>query len=239
MELADILNLTSNNDPDKAISSYDKSRHGTVLGDGGGLLLLEDLDSAVKRGAKIYCEIIGHSQNSHGDAAKTSLFSPELNGYESYNAARDAMVQAGVTPSEIDLVNGQGDSTIFDITEAKAFRSILLNKKTWDNLSAFEEQNPEEIKESDYDVALAKRAHITAYKGNVSDLQLSSAAIDTIMAIKSIETGILPKIRNLEDPCIGDLQFVMGENIKKEVKTVLKTCYGFGSSAGALVLRKI
>ena len=57
----DILNLTSNNNPDKAISSYDKSRRGTVLGDGGGMLLLEDLESAQKRGARIYCEILGHS----------------------------------------------------------------------------------------------------------------------------------------------------------------------------------
>jgi len=73
----------------------------------------------------------------------------------------------------------------------------------------------------------------------VSDLQLCSAALDTIFAIKSFETGILPKIRNLEDPCMNDLQFVMGENVKKEVKTILKTCYGFGSSAGALVLRKL
>jgi len=52
-----------------------------------------------------------------------------------------------VTPSEIDLVNGHGDSTVFDISEAKAFRSILLNKKTWDNLKALEETNPEELKE--------------------------------------------------------------------------------------------
>jgi len=147
MEQTDILNLTSNNNPDKAVASYDKSRRGTVLGDGGGLLLLEDMEAAVKRGARIYCEVIGHSQNSHGDAAHSTLFSPEVNGYESYNAARDALLNAGVTPSEIDLVNGHGDSTVFDISEAKAFRSILLNKKTWDNLKALEESNPEELKE--------------------------------------------------------------------------------------------
>jgi len=61
MELTDHLNLTSNKNPDHAISPYDKSRRGTILGDGGGMLLLEDLESAQKRGARIYCEIIGHS----------------------------------------------------------------------------------------------------------------------------------------------------------------------------------
>lgn len=170
MELTDHLNLTSNKNPDHAISPYDKSRRGTILGDGGGMLLLEDLESAQKRGARIYCEIIGHSQSTHGDTAHSSLFTPEEDGYETYNAARDALVQAGVTPSELDLVNGHGDSTIFDITEAKAFRSILMNKKTYRNLSALEDTIPEELSESDNDPKLAKKAHITAFKGNLGDL---------------------------------------------------------------------
>lgn len=134
------------------------------------MLLLEDLESAYKRGARIYCEIIGHSQSTHGDTAHSSLFTPEEEGYETYNAARDALVQAGVTPSEIDLINGHGDSTIFDITEAKAFRSIMMNKKTYDNLQALEDSNPEDLREYDNDPSLAKRAHITAYKGNLADL---------------------------------------------------------------------
>jgi len=68
---------------------------------------------------------------------------------------------------------------------------------------------------------------------------LCAGSVESILAIKAMETGILPKIKNLEEPCLDDLNFVMGENIKKEVKTMIKTCFGFGSNSAAMILRKL
>lgn len=127
------LNQSSNNNPDKSLSSFDQSRQGTVLADGGGLLLIEDLELAEKRGAKIYCEILGYSQFCYG---KHPL-SPEENGNDSFIAAKIALLAAKVKPCEIDLVNCHASSTVVgDISEARGIRNLLLNRKTWDDLDA-------------------------------------------------------------------------------------------------------
>lgn len=87
------------------------------------------------------------------------------------------------------MINGYGSADVVgDLCEAKAFRSLLLNKKTWDNRHAFENQDINEINEWDLDIKQAKKAHLTSIKGNISDLQMASAAVDTIFSIKSIET---------------------------------------------------
>jgi len=88
MDILAALNQSSNDSPDTALLSFDEDRCGTVLGDGGGLMLMEDLESAEKRGAHIYCEVLGYSQNCFG---KHPL-SPEENGNDSYMAAREALV---------------------------------------------------------------------------------------------------------------------------------------------------
>ena len=76
-------------------------------------------------------------------------------------------------------------------------------------------------------------------KGNLGHSQLCAGAVESVFTIKAMEDGILPYIRNLENPCLEDMNFVMKENLKKELNTVLKTCFGFGSAACSMVLRKL
>jgi len=108
--------------------------------------MLEDLETAEKRGAKIYCEILGYSQNCFG---KHPL-SPEENGNDSYIAARNALLQAKVTPSELDMINCHASSTIVgDISEARGMRNLLLNKKTWDSLDELAKADPNTLDEDE------------------------------------------------------------------------------------------
>jgi 3-oxoacyl-(acyl-carrier-protein) synthase len=142
---------------------FDKKRAGTVLGDGGALMMMETLESAEKRGAKIYCEILSYHTNCHGKHPT----SPDENGHDSYYTLRESMVTAGVKPSEIDMVNCHASSTIVgDISEARGVRNIFGNKNTYDSLENLKKIEAKDIKEEDIDKELLKRVPVTAIKGN-------------------------------------------------------------------------
>lgn len=173
-------------------------------------MIIESLESAERRGAKIYCEILGYNQFC---MAKHPL-SPEENGYDSYRSLQGSLVEAGITPSEIDLVNCHASSTIVgDISEARGVRSILNNKHTYDNLEALKNANPVAIdQEKDIDLNISNRTLISALKGNIAHSQLVAGAVESVLMIKSFETDIVPKIRNLTEPCLEGLNYAMGEN---------------------------
>lgn len=109
------------------------------MSDGGAILILEKLESALERGAKIYCEIGGYSMNT--DAFH--ILRPTDNGIGLFKAIQNALVEAGVTPSEIDSVNSHATSTpAGDISEAYCLRKLLGNKKAWNNLKELEQLCP-------------------------------------------------------------------------------------------------
>jgi 3-oxoacyl-[acyl-carrier-protein] synthase II len=109
------------------------------MSDGGAALVLENLESALQRGAQIYCEVSGFSQNT--DAFH--ILRPTDNGIGLYKAIHEAMIEAEVTPSIIDSINSHATSTpAGDLSEAVAIKKILGNKKFWNNLEAFKNSDP-------------------------------------------------------------------------------------------------
>lgn len=113
---------------------FDESRCGPVLSDGGGILVFESLESALKRKAKIYCEVGGYSQNTDG----YHILRPTDNGIGLYKAFKEALVEAGITPSMVDAVNSHATSTpAGDISEAFALKKTFGNKKIWNDLNAY------------------------------------------------------------------------------------------------------
>jgi len=123
---------------------------------------METLESAEKRGAKIYCEIKGYSNNCHG---KHPL-SPEENGGDTYYTLKQTLVQSGVKPSEIDMVNCHASSTIVgDISEARGVKNILTNKRTFEDLDTLGKIELKDIKPEDIDDSLSKDKPLNALKG--------------------------------------------------------------------------
>lgn len=118
---------------------YDKKRCGPVMSDGAGVLILERLETAIERGARIYCEVGGFSMNT--DAFH--ILRPTDNGIGLFKAIKNALVEAEVTPSMIDSVNSHATSTpAGDSSEAYCLKAILGNKKAWDNLENFSNLEP-------------------------------------------------------------------------------------------------
>ena len=149
-----------NEDPEHGSKPFDKNRCGPALSDGGGALILESLESAMKRKAKIYCEIIGYSQN----ADAYHILRPSENGFGLYKAIKEAMVEAQITPSMIDNFNAHATSTkAGDLGEANCIKWLIGNKDIWDNLEKFKASSVEEdLSCKDLDLNNMKRSVITA-----------------------------------------------------------------------------
>lgn len=159
------------------------------MSDGGGVLILESLESAQKRGAEIYCEVAGFSQNTDS----FHILRPTDNGIGIYKAIHEAMVEAGITPSKIDSINSHATSTpAGDQSEATAIKKILGNKKTWTDFTAFKGLDLNKAIHSEfYDVSQLKRAVITAPKGHIGHTFCAAGAVESVFAIQSIKTGII------------------------------------------------
>jgi len=139
-----------------------------VLGDGGALLLLESLESAERRGAKIYCEIMGFTQNCHG----YNPLAPEENGNDIFFTMREALVQAGLTPSEVDWFNCHASSTIAgDLSEAKGIKNLIANKNIFDNLEKLADLDldMQDVSPDDIDSSLCKNISLNALKPYIAD----------------------------------------------------------------------
>lgn len=141
MELFGANCNTFNGDPEHASRPYDTKRAGPVMADGGGVLILEDLESALRRKAKIYCEIGGFSMNT--DAYH--ILRPTDNGIGLFKAIQHAMVESRVTPSQIDSVNSHATSTpAGDLSEAYCLKRVFGNPASWSSLQALKKLVPSE-----------------------------------------------------------------------------------------------
>lgn len=148
MDNLSALNQSYNDNPSKAMASFDQSRMGTVLGDGGGFMMLESLESAEKRGANIYCELVGYHANCQG----MHPLSPEENGNDTFYTLKSSLLESGVKPHEIDMINCHASSTIVgDISEARGIRKIINHKNFYDNLDFLAKTEPKDVKEEDLD----------------------------------------------------------------------------------------
>lgn len=200
-----------NDEPEKASRPFDVDRDGFILGEGAGIVVLENYEKAVARGATIYAEIVGHGATS--DAYHITAPHPEGDG--AYRSMMMAVENAGIPFDQIDYVNAHGTSTgLGDIGETKAI------KKTF----------------GDH----AYKLHVSSTKSMTGHLLGAAGGIETIFCAMALHTGIIPPTINLVNPdpeC--DLNYVPNKAIKKELRYALNNSFGFGGTNSSLVLKKV
>ena len=205
--------LSERNDaPETASRPFDVSRDGFVMGEGAGVLMLEELEHAQKRGAKIYCEIAGGGFAS--DAYHIAATHPE--GIGAVAAMRDAIEEAGLKPEDVDYVSTHGTSTpVGDLSECKAICTVFENS--------------------------LEKLHISATKSMTGHLLGAAGAIEAIACIKAIENGIIPPTINLNemDSHIDKrLNVTPNVCVKKNVEVALNNTFGFGGHIFVSLFKK-
>ena len=204
------LSTAYNDDPAKASRPYDKDRDGFVMGEGAGIVVLEELEHARARGAKIYAEVTGYGLS--GDAHH--ITAPAENGDGGYRAMQMALKRAGISPSDIDYVNAHGTSTMADSIELGAVERLLGN-------------------------AAAKTA-MSSTKSSIGHLLGAAGAVEAIFCILAMRDGIVPPTINLDNPdVITRLDLVPHTAQKRQVNIAMSNSFGFGGTNAALILSKV
>lgn len=201
---------TRNDDPTKASRPFDKGRDGFVIGEGAGILILEELNHALKRKAHIYGEIIGYGSTS--DAYHITAPDPEAEG--AAEALRLALEDGGIEPSEVDYINAHGTSTYYNDK-----LETLAIKKTF----------------GEY----AKKLSISSTKSMTGHLLGAAGGVEAIASVLAIENNIIPPTINYENPdpeC--DLDYTPNKAVKKEVKYAISNSLGFGGHNASLLFKK-
>ena len=201
---------TNNENPQKASCPWDKKRDGFLLGEGSGILILEELDFAKKRGAKIYGEVVGFGQSD--DAFH--ITAPAEDGRGAYNAMINALNDFKESPTLIDYINAHGTSTpLGDVIEAKAIAEIF---KENESLS------------------------ISSTKSMTGHLLGAAGAIEAIFCLLSMRDSIIPPTINLEDPDNEyNLDLTPNNSKTKEVNYSMSNSFGFGGTNVSLIFKKI
>ncbi len=204
------LSTSYNDNPEAASRPFDEGRDGFVIAEGSGIVVLEELEHAKKRGAKIYAEVIGYGLS--GDAYH--ITSPAEDGDGGFRAMKAALKRAEINPEDIDYINAHGTSTpMGDGIECGAVKRLFAN-------------------------ALDK-VSMSSTKSAIGHLLGAAGAVEAIYTIKAMNTGILPPTLNLEnvsEPCKG-IDLVPKVAKEKKVKLALSNSFGFGGTNASLVLK--
>jgi 3-oxoacyl-[acyl-carrier-protein] synthase II len=202
--------LSTSTDPKRASIPFDKERNGFVMGEGAGVVVLEELEHALKRGAHIYAEITGYGCSS--DAYH--ITSPMEDGSGAAYAMTSAMKEAEVKPDDIDYINAHGTSTHHnDLFETRAIKLAL--------------------KDAAYNVP------VSSTKSMVGHLLGAAGAVEFIACVKSIQDGYIhPNVGLSETEEEMDLNYVKDEGIEKDVDVVMTNSLGFGGHNATLIVRK-
>lgn len=201
-----------NDSPETASRPFDKDRDGFVLGEGAGALILEELEHALARGAKIYAEVAGGGLTA--DAYHITAPHPE--GLGAYNVMRFALEDAGMQPSDLDYVNVHGTSTpLGDISESKAIQRVFGEH--------------------------AYNLNISSTKSMTGHLLGAAGAIEALACVMAISEGIIPPTINhfTDDPDFDPkLNFTFNKAQKREIRAALSNTFGFGGHNVSLILKK-
>ncbi|MBS0505589.1 MAG: beta-ketoacyl-ACP synthase II [Proteobacteria bacterium] len=205
------LNSSFNDRPEQASRPYDKDRDGFVMGEGAGVLVLEEYEHAKARGAKIYAEVVGYGLS--GDAYHVTAPHPEGSG--AYRSMEMALKKAGMTPADIDYINAHGTSTMADTIELGAVKRLFGN-------------------------AIGK-VSMSSTKSAIGHLLGGAGAVEAIFCILAIRDQIVPPTLNLDNPDEGTegVDLVPHKAKKREVKAVLNNSFGFGGTNASLVLKAV
>lgn len=203
--------LSESTDPDHASTPFDKNRDGFVMGEGAGVLMLEELEHAKKRGATILAEVVGYGSNS--DAFHMTAPTPDGSG--AGEAMKMAMQEAGIGPSDIDYINAHGTSTpANDSAETKAIKYALGE-------------------EAAHSVAISSSKSMTGH------LLGAAGGIEAIACVKAIENDYLPPTIGLNEPDEAcDLDYVANVGREKQVRYTLNNSLGFGGHNAVLCFKK-
>lgn len=204
----------SDRKPEEVSRPYDKDRDGFVLSEGGAVLILEEREHAIARGAKIYAELTAYGQSS--DAYDMVAPDPEGRGAEL--AIRNCLKEGNKNPDEIDYINMHGTSThLGDMAESNTVARIFGDKSQNSNLC------------------------VSSTKSMIGHMLGAAGSIEAIISVKSIVDGIVPPTINLvnRDPEVADLDYVANKAKEKDVKVALSNSFGFGGHNAVLMFEKI
>jgi 3-oxoacyl-[acyl-carrier-protein] synthase II len=200
---------TRNDEPERASRPFERDRDGFVMGEGAGILILEALDFALERGARIYAEVAGYGLS--GDAYHVSAPDPE--GLGAIQCMRMAIEDAGMQPEDVQCINAHGTSTkLNDDSETKAVKEVFGDH--------------------------AYRVPISSTKSMTGHLLGGAGGVEAIFSVLTIRNGLIPPTINYENPdpdC--DLDYVPNTARKGDVKTILSNSFGFGGTNAALLLK--
>jgi 3-oxoacyl-[acyl-carrier-protein] synthase II len=201
---------TRNDEPTKASRPFDKDRTGFVIGEGAGMLILEELEFAKARGAKILAEVVGFGAS--GDAFH--MTAPPESGEGAALAMAAALREAGMKPEDIDCVNAHGTSTqLNDQCETQALKTVFGDH--------------------------AYKLSVTSNKSMIGHCLGAAGAIESVFSVKSILEGVVPPTINYETPDpLCDLDYTPGAPKKRTVRTVLNDSFGFGGTNACLIFKK-
>lgn len=204
------LSTAFNDTPTKASRPWDKNRDGFVMGEGSGIVVLEEYEHAKKRGAKIYAEVLGYGMS--GDAHH--ITSPADDGGGAYRAMRAALKNASLAPEEIGYINAHGTSTpVGDPIEVTAIKRLF----------------------GDHSYKLA----VSSTKSAIGHLLGAAGAVESIFSIFAMQNGIMPPTLNLDEPSEGcDLNFVPHTAQEKKLNYVMSNSFGFGGTNASLIFGK-
>ena len=206
-----LLALSRRNDlPAKASRPFDKNRDGFVIGEGGGVLVLETLEHATKRKARIYAELCGYGTN----CGAYNMVAPQPDGLDAARAMKSALRDADLSPKDIDYINAHGTSTIYnDAAETKAIKEVFGDQ--------------------------AKKIPISSTKSMTGHTIGAAGSIEAIISVLTLHYQEIHPTINLDMPdpdC--DLDYVPNKSRKTKIDVVMSNSFGFGSNNGVLIFRR-
>jgi 3-oxoacyl-[acyl-carrier-protein] synthase II len=196
-------------DPTKASRPYDADRDGFVMGEGAGVVVLEEYEHAKARGAKIYAEVLGYGLS--GDAYH--ITAPSEDGDGGYRSMQMALKRAGLTPADIDYINAHGTSTMADTIELGAVERLMGDA--------------------------ADKATMSSTKSSIGHLLGAAGAVEAIFCVLAIRDQVAPPTINLDNPAVTPrLDLAPNKAVKRKIDVALSNSFGFGGTNASLVFQR-
>ncbi len=203
------LSTASNDQPEKASRPYDKDRDGFVMGEGAGVVVLEELEHAKARGARIYAEVVGYGMS--GDAFH--ITAPSEDGDGAFRCMTAAIKRAGLLPSDIDYINAHGTSTMADTIELGAVERVLGNA--------------------------AGKVSMSSTKSSVGHLLGAAGSAEAIFSILAIRDNVAPPTINLDNPSVEtEIDLVPHKPRERRIDVALSNSFGFGGTNASLIFQR-
>ncbi|MBN2582145.1 MAG: beta-ketoacyl-ACP synthase II [Planctomycetes bacterium] len=202
---------TRNDEPERASRPFDRDRDGFVMGEGAGILVLEEMEHAKARGARIYAEVIGYGMAGDG----CHITAPDEEGRGAAAAMEDALHDAGLNPEDVDYINAHGTSTgLGDAMEVRAVRAVFGEH--------------------------ARRIPISSTKSFIGHLLGASGAVELIATVRGMQENMIHATLNFEHPDDGvQMDFVPGAARKAKVDVAISNSFGFGGHNACLAVRRV